>query len=298
MLACVAADGLSGAESESRHDRYLLGPNSSACDNHRVPEQQATDPFPARVVEAYDQMMRQVIGPALRQLGFRGTLREFKYGGRSQFGAVGWQKDGRDARRQILGFTANVDYWCGADRIGFLMPVPAYDTWWDIRGGQSYNSVAESAISAVRRYALPAIQAGLEELQRPDVDWLEGGGNLGDPDDGAASTSSFFVRPTGSSYDEQFASFAEGMPYQRLQAAEIVTECAASDPRTVPALLDRFRHDPQPGIRKMIASRMLCLFTNHPDVVPALQEAAAGDSDAGVRWAARYALRLSGPSMQ
>jgi len=38
---------------------------------------------------------------------------------------------------------------------------------------------------------------------------------------------------------------------------------------------------------------MLCLFTYHPDVVPALQKAAAGDGDPGVRWAARYALRLS-----
>jgi len=34
------------------------------------------------------RMMRQVIRPTLRQLGFRGTVREFKYGDRSQFGAV------------------------------------------------------------------------------------------------------------------------------------------------------------------------------------------------------------------
>jgi hypothetical protein len=66
----------------------------------------------------------------------------------------------------------------------------------------------------------------------------------------------------------------------------------------VPALLDRLRSDPQREIRKMIASRMLYLFTDHPDVVPALQEAAAGDGDAVVRWAARYALRLGNPSMQ
>jgi len=34
------------------------------------------------------------------------------------------------------------------------------------------------------------------------------------------------------------------------------------------------------------------LFTDHPDVMPALQLTAAGDSDTGVRWAARYAMRL------
>jgi len=131
------------------------------------------------VVEAYDQMMRQVIGPALRQLGFRGTFREFKYGDRGHFGTVRWQKDGRSARRQILGLTANVDYLCGEDRIGWLMPVPGYDTWWDITGGQSFDLVAESVISAVRRYALPAIQAGLEERQQPRVGYQRG--YLGDP---------------------------------------------------------------------------------------------------------------------
>jgi hypothetical protein len=45
-------------------------------------------------------------------------------------------------------------------------------------------------------------------------------------------------------------------------------------------------------IRKLIASRMLPLLTSHPDVVPALKEAASGDNDTGARWAARYALRL------
>jgi len=55
-------------------------------------------------------MMRQVIGLALRQLGFRGPVREFKYGDRSQSGAVRSQKDGRFARAQLMPFTANVDY--------------------------------------------------------------------------------------------------------------------------------------------------------------------------------------------
>ena len=238
-------------------------------------------------------MMRRVIGPSLRQLGFRGTVREFKYGSRSQFGVVRWQKDGRAARAQRLRFTGNVGYWCGADRIGFLMPVPAHDTWWEIRGGQPYGSVAESVITAVRRYALPAIQAGLEDPQRPDADMQWAGGALADPDAGGADASSFFVQPMGTSYDEQFASLTSSMPYERLGAAEIVTGCAASDPRTVPALVDRLRNDPQPGIRKMIASRMLSLLTDHPDVVPALEVTAAGDGDTGVRWAARYALRLS-----
>jgi hypothetical protein len=35
--------------------------------------------------------------------------------------------------------------------------------------------------------------------------------------------SAFFVQPTGSSYDEQFASFTDSMPWLRLQSAELVT---------------------------------------------------------------------------
>jgi hypothetical protein len=193
-------------------------------------------------------------------------------------------------------FTANVDYWCGENRIGWLMPVPAYDTWWEVNGGQSYDAVADSVIIAVRRYALPAIQAGLEESQQPRAGWQ--GGFLGDRDDAGASTSSFFVRPAESTYDDQFARFTESVPYKRLHAAEIVTECAASDPRTVPALLDRLRHDPQPAMRKAIASRMLCLFTDHPDVVPALQQAAAGDRDTGVGGKIRPAPKRAPDSPQ
>jgi len=170
-------------------------------------------------------MMRGLIGPALRQLGFTGTLREFKYDSRNQFGVVAWQKDGRDVvRTQILRFTANVSHLCGADRIGELMPVPAHDTWWEIMGGQSYESVAESVITAVRRDALPAIQAGLEDPGRPDVDLRRSRAfSPGDPDTGRAATSSSFVQPAGTEDDEVFTWFTSSDPRMRLDAAEIVT---------------------------------------------------------------------------
>ncbi len=78
------------------------------------------------------------------------------------------------------------------------MPVPAQDTWWETTGGQSCDSAAESVITAVRRYALPAIQAGLEDAGWPDVDprWSRAFGH-GDPDGGGAAASSVFVRPAG-----------------------------------------------------------------------------------------------------
>jgi len=59
--------------------------------------------MPVRLAQAHGQMMRGAIGLGLRRLGFRGTLREFRYGSRSQPGVVAWQKDGRDARRGSCG---------------------------------------------------------------------------------------------------------------------------------------------------------------------------------------------------
>ena len=257
-----------------------------------VPADQIAQATPARVTEVYDQMMRRIIRPGLGELGFRGTLREFRYGSRGQFGVVAWQKSGRAVRRQILRFTANVDYWCGSDRIGGLMPVPAADTWWQISGEQPCEPVAESVIAAVRQYALPAIQAGLEDPARPGADmrWSRAF-SPGPPDAGGAAATSWFVQPAGTEHDEAFAWLTSGDPGQRLDAAEIVTAEAPDDPRTVPALLDRLSDDPNPMVRKLIASRMLPLMTSHPDVISALQSAAASDHDTGARWAARYALR-------
>jgi hypothetical protein len=244
---------------------------------------------PARVVDAYDQMMRQVIGPALRQLGFTGTLREFRYGSRSQSGVVAWQKDGREVRRQVLSFTANVNYWCGEDRIGSLMPVPAPDTWWQITGGQCYEPVAASVITAVRRYALPAIQAGLEDPGRHDADMrYTRASGPGGPDGGGAATTSWFVRPAGTAHDEAFGWLASADPSERLAAAEIATSEAPGDPRTPAALVDRLSQDPNPMVRKLIASRMLPLLTSHPEVISALQAAAAGDTHTGAGQIARH----------
>jgi hypothetical protein len=269
------------------------------CDDRPVPADESIEDVPTQVVEAYDQMMRRVIGPVLGRIGFTGTAREFRYGSRGQFGVVAWQKDGRYVRRQILSFTANVNYWCGADRIGSLMPVPAKDTWWQITGGQPYEPIAESVITAVHRYALPAIQAGLEDPGRPDPDMrFSRAFGAGEPDGGGATASSWFVRPAGTEHDGVFGWFSSGDPQTRLDAAEIVTSEAPRDPRTPAALVDRLNEDPNPMVRKLVASRMLPLVADRGGVTSALQAAATGDTDTGVRWAARYALRLAADSLR
>jgi hypothetical protein len=102
------------------------------------------------VQQAYDQMMREQAAPALRELGFTGTARIFRYWSGGHKGEIRWQKDARQARRQILRFTINLGWRWGGGRIYELMPVSAGDTWWELRGGQPAGPVASAVVSAIR----------------------------------------------------------------------------------------------------------------------------------------------------
>lgn len=254
------------------------------------------------VQQAYDQMMREQVAPALRELGFTGTARIFRYWSGGHKGEIRWQKDARQARRQILRFTINLGWRWGGGRIYELMPVPAGDTWWELRGGQPAGPVASSVVSAIRCYAVPAIQAGLDDLehqqdQDPDVHWPRKfppvpAMHQRQPDGGGADRGSWYLQSAGTEADASFAEFASDIALGRMDAADYVTEHALSDPRAVPALVDRLERDPSPVIRTRVASRMLVLRAREPLVRSGLQASAAEDEDDRVRGAARYALRL------
>lgn len=251
----------------------------------------------AWVVEAYDQMMRGQVAPRLREAGFTGTLRSFTIRRGQARGELRWQKDGRAVRAGRLPFTANIDYWCGGGRIAELLPAPARDTWWVLCSGEPTGPVADSVVTAVVRYVLPAILAGLEEPERvTDALMYEAlaHGPGRDPDGGGSDPGAAYVQPRGTEHDEVFAGFASSEPRDRLTAA-YGTTMAPADPRTVPALLDRLEHDPDPVVRKLIASRVLTTHGGDPQVTTALRRTAERDPQIGVRWAGRYALRLLHP---
>jgi hypothetical protein len=252
------------------------------------------------VQQAYEQMMRGQVAPVLRELGFNGTLRIFSYGNGSRKGEIRAQKDGRATPQQRLFFTISVGWSGDGGRIGELMPLPATDTWWELRGGQPTGAVARSLVSAIRIYALPAIQAGLDgpdDEQDQDVHWprtFTPGPAVAEqhPGGGGANENAWYLRPAGTGADTSFAQLASGITQDRLDAAGCITVDALADPRAVPALVDRLERDPSSYIRKQVASRMLTLLAHDPHVRSALQASAAGDEDPQVRWAARYALRL------
>ncbi len=252
------------------------------------------------VQRAYDQMMREQVAPALRELGFTGTARIFRYWSGGHKGQIRWQKDSRQTRRQLLLFTMKLGWWWGGGRICDLMPVPAIDTWWELRGGQPAEPVASSVVSAIRCYAVPAIQVGLDDVehqQDPDVHWPRKfppvlAMHQQQPDGGGADRERWYLQPAGTEADDSFVELASDIALKRMYAADYVTENALDDPRAVPALVDRLERDPSPVVRTRVASRMLVLRASEPLVRSALQASADEDEDEWVRGAARYALRL------
>jgi hypothetical protein len=266
----------------------------------QVSSETPTERQPTDVRQAYEQMMRGQVAPALRDLGLTGTLRIFRYVADGRSGEIRWQKDGRQTRRQILPFTMNLDWLCGAGRVSELMPVPATDTWWEVRGGHPTDAVADSVVSAVRCYVLSAILAGLDDPE-PLQDSYSGfagmfrpgtGGGPDQPDGGGADPQAWFVQPAGTAADAYFGDLTSPDEGARARGAEYITEWASDDARTVPALLDRLEKDPRQSVRMEVASRMLTPLADQPQVREALRRTAADDADPVVRWAAPYALRL------
>jgi hypothetical protein len=244
------------------------------------------------VLLTYDLMMGEQVFPALRELGFTGTARKFTMRRDGAYGVLAWQKDSRFYRHGLVSFTANMSWWCGSGRIGRLIPTRAVDTWWALRNGEPADPVAQSVLTAVRCFARPAILAGLDDpVPQPHDPRMHGSWDGGVPDGGGADPAAWFVQPAGTRYDHWFAQLTSDAPSPRLQAAYLAV-AAEGDRRTLPALLDRLEQDPDPVVRKEIASRMLPRFGHDPQVRPALRRTATDDEHPGVRWAGRYALRV------
>jgi hypothetical protein len=246
-----------------------------------------------RLLSAYDVMMGEHVTPALRELGFTGTQRKFTMRRDGADGVLAWQKDSRFYRHGFMRFTANMNWWCGSGRVGELIPNGrAVDTWWALRSDVPTDPVAHSVLTTLRCFAVPAILAGLDDpAPQPSNPWTHMAWPGREPDGGGADPAAWFVQPAGTEYDSCFADLTSDKPSDRMHGAYLAVH-AEGDRRTVPALLDRLERDPDPAVRKLIASRALPRFGHNPQVRPALRRAATEDEHPGVRWAARYALHV------
>lgn len=247
----------------------------------------------------FDAMMRLQVSSALRELGFRGTPRLYRLTSGKHAGSIRLQKS-RHSRREHVEFTFHVSAPCmGSEVIVYLMPErdPPVPYWWALAAGEPSGPVADSVISAIRGYALPAILAGLDDADHERDAGEEQSGPAIPPlvnpayDGFGADPTSWYLQPTGVAADTAFANLASEGSSQRFGAAETIARLVQTDPRAVPALIDRLNADLSPYVRRMVASRMLAPLARREPVRDALEIAAAADPDCQVRWAARYALR-------
>ncbi len=247
-------------------------------------------------------MMREQVAPALREMGFRGTLRVFTYAAGRHAGSVRLQKSRHSSRRSV-DFTFHVGAPCmGSEELVNLMTEQDRPArwWWTVVAGEPTAEVAESVAAAFRWYALPTILAALEDTDhdhRPEDDQDPAAppiAPLRNPayDAAGANPSSWFVQPAGHEVDWAFAELASPLSSDRYGAADTIARLALEDPRAVPALVDRLENDLSPHVRRAVASRFLAPLAGHEPVRLALHRAAINDPDCQVRWAARYALRL------
>ncbi len=253
---------------------------------------------PPSAQDAFEKMMRTEIAPALRQVGFTGTFRDFKMASGDYRGYVYAQKS-RHSTRASVDFRIMIGARpCISEmQLGALMPEQDRpDTaWWQVQAGRPTAAVAEAVLRAIRRYAIPALRAALDDPGRTagsSVRWTRTFPRLDDraPDGLGVEPGAWYVRPKGTALDARLASLASDDPVDRLNAVIAIGEDGIGDRRAIAALLDRLEREPGQRTRRLIASVCLLPVSRDPEVRMALSEAAEADEDVEVRWAARFAL--------
>lgn len=250
--------------------------------------------------ELYRQMLSELITPALRQMGMRGTRGSYRYTAGDYTGVMATQKS-RHSSKQKVDFTVNLvagydptmkGYW--DSRLDSL--VPGRSSWWTVETGHPIGPVAEDLLTAFRGYGWPALLAALD--------------SPGYPPDPAPRWARTFPRETGpvirrdvpppwalSGGDQEIdgilrTDIRDPDPAVRVTAAEILLDRAPGDPRTQAAFLTSLATDTDARVRQLTAAGLTPWATDEK-VRRELQAAAAEDEDLYVRWAARYAIKRS-----
>jgi hypothetical protein len=137
-----------------------------------------------RAQETYNDLLKTLIAPGLRELGFKGSGQNYRLPSDDHWAMLGFQKSTSSDANHVR-FTANVlvvrrsawdaaraesphlperptatTYWgtyVWQKRIGELL-AGGEDMWWDVEAGDSAAELADAIVWAVRDYALPAMR--------------------------------------------------------------------------------------------------------------------------------------------
>jgi hypothetical protein len=139
----------------------------------------------ATAIDAFDEMVRLVIRPALRDLGFKGSGSTFTWPSERSIALVGMQRS-QFGDRNLVKFTLNVTVadaqaWERAreerphlpkrpapntfygsfiwqQRIGKLMPT-GEDHWWSLDGSTDTTELGNEVVEAISTYVVPELKA-------------------------------------------------------------------------------------------------------------------------------------------
>ena len=292
----------SASDPGSGLDSALASFQPSSPDRERGRRGKAPPAGAPTAQDGFKRLMRDYIGPALRDLGFRGSAsRGFVITNGDYSGSFTTQKNRYSTKQQVdfwvhlgAGYDpTSIGYWQGS------LAGNGEETW-TVRAGEPVEPVAEKILGAFHATGLPAILAALDSPgypPEPDIRWAR---TFPHEDSDAASHTArrtlepiaALLRPAGRDHDGQFANLADGDPGTRWLAVQIIGHEAADDPRALPALLNRLEYDPSAKVRRE-AARWLRPLARQAQVRHALQSAATQDEDLEVRWQARYAIRLA-----
>ncbi len=143
-------------------------------------------------LDIFRVMMREEIGPELRQMGFKGSGQSFTLPSETHWVLLGFQKS-RASNAKDVRFTVNVTAvskraWVEARsersylperpsansrygpfawqlRIGHLL-LDRQDKWWTVDTRASMESLKVEVLDAIRTYALPAIEQQVAQESR------------------------------------------------------------------------------------------------------------------------------------
>jgi hypothetical protein len=137
---------------------------------------------------AYAAMLKTVISPGLRRLGFTGSGGRYVWPSETHWAQIGFQKTmfGTEA---VVSFTFNISIVSKTDwetmkarwsntaerpaptvgygephdwrRIGQLIP-PFNDLWWDVTATTDITDLGDNVVALVEEYALPAIRTAVD----------------------------------------------------------------------------------------------------------------------------------------
>jgi len=138
--------------------------------------------------EGLRDLLRDLVAPALRAQGLKGTAGKYHLPDPNHFALVEWQRNTHSTSEELT-FTVNLMvmkrstwkdrtadgkfrlkvpvagiYGWGEweERIGFLMPEHR-DIWWPVRAGEDSSEVGRSVVEALTRWGLPALRSHLHE---------------------------------------------------------------------------------------------------------------------------------------